>query len=274
MREFLAHFAHPLIILLLLVSLVSAFVGEATNAIIIAVIILFSVSLDLLANATFVALSQEGYRVLGIAAREVSAEQQTAFSTADEHELIFLGFAAFLDPPKKSATATLHALHRDGIEVKVLTGDNEIVTRKICRRRKGLTRRRKKFGQPGLNLIPHAPKHRQPFFVAAFRRCRVSKAVMKRVRARPDGTGGLGVVADSQHIVEGLAGEFSYGFGVVQREVNAFLVHRRDRQRIDLRRMRAGAEDSDAVAGHFAQPSFGHLTARGIAGAKNQDSFG
>jgi P-type Mg2+ transporter len=83
-------------------------------------------------NATFRALCHDGYRALGIAYRDVSAEKQDHFTYADERDLIFLGFGAFLDPPKKSATATLHALRRDRVEVKVLTGDNEIVTRKIC----------------------------------------------------------------------------------------------------------------------------------------------
>jgi P-type Mg2+ transporter len=83
-------------------------------------------------NATFTALSEDGYRVLGLAYRDVSDEHKTHYSSGDERELVFLGFAAFLDPPKKSATATLHALVRDSVEVKVLTGDSEIVTRKIC----------------------------------------------------------------------------------------------------------------------------------------------
>ena len=84
------------------------------------------------ADATFTALSQDGYRALGVAYRDVTAEDRTHFTNADERELVFVGFAGFLDPPRKSATPTLHALKRDAVEVKVLTGDNEIVTRKIC----------------------------------------------------------------------------------------------------------------------------------------------
>lgn len=83
-------------------------------------------------NATFAELSRKGYRVLGVAYRDVSAEKKTRFAASDERALTFLGFMAFLDPPKQSAAATLQALKRDGIEVKVLTGDNEIITRKIC----------------------------------------------------------------------------------------------------------------------------------------------
>ena len=80
-------------------------------------------------QTTFDALSSSGFRVLGVGYREVAGE---SFSIADERNLVFLGFAAFLDPPKPSATATLHALRRDAVEVKVLTGDNDLVTRKIC----------------------------------------------------------------------------------------------------------------------------------------------
>ncbi|HMV85408.1 MAG TPA: magnesium-translocating P-type ATPase [Blastocatellia bacterium] len=84
------------------------------------------------ADATFTALSQDGYRALGVAYRDVTAEGRVHFTNADERDLVFVGFAGFLDPPRKSATPTLHALKRDAVEVKVLTGDNEIVTRKIC----------------------------------------------------------------------------------------------------------------------------------------------
>ncbi|MFN0085455.1 MAG: magnesium-translocating P-type ATPase [Blastocatellia bacterium] len=80
-------------------------------------------------EAAFHSLSRDGLRVLGIGYRETDA---AVFSVAEEQGLIFLGFAAFLDPPKSSAPATLRALQRDAVEVKVLTGDNEIVTRKVC----------------------------------------------------------------------------------------------------------------------------------------------
>jgi Mg2+-importing ATPase len=83
-------------------------------------------------NATFTALSREGYRVLGIAYRDVTDNPAAHFSATDERELIFLGFAAFLDPPKQSVIPTLHALRRDAVEIRILTGDNEIVTRHIC----------------------------------------------------------------------------------------------------------------------------------------------
>lgn len=83
-------------------------------------------------NSTFAKLSEDGYRVLGVAYRDLTPDDSARLSAADEADLIFIGFAAFLDPPKQSVSATLKALKRDGVEVKVLTGDNELVTRKIC----------------------------------------------------------------------------------------------------------------------------------------------
>jgi Mg2+-importing ATPase len=76
-------------------------------------------------------LSAQGFRVLAVAYKETSMEKKV-FSKEDEHGLILRGYLAFLDPPKPMAKETLHALHGLGIEVKVLTGDNALVTRKIC----------------------------------------------------------------------------------------------------------------------------------------------
>jgi Mg2+-importing ATPase len=78
------------------------------------------------------ALSAEGYRVLAIAYREFPKEKKV-FSAADESELILLGYIAFFDPPKDSTAQSLQALKSAGVAVKILTGDNELVTRKICR---------------------------------------------------------------------------------------------------------------------------------------------
>ena len=78
------------------------------------------------------ALSAEGYRVLAIAYREFPKDQKV-FSAADESELILLGYIAFFDPPKDSTAQALQALKNAGVAVKILTGDNELVTRKICR---------------------------------------------------------------------------------------------------------------------------------------------
>lgn len=76
-------------------------------------------------------LSSDGFRVLAVASREVPARQ--AYSTDDEDGLTLRGYVAFLDPPKETAGAALAALAAAGINVKVLTGDNELVSRTICR---------------------------------------------------------------------------------------------------------------------------------------------
>ena len=78
----------------------------------------------------FAALSAQGLRALGIASRRM-APGCTRISVADEAGLAFAGFAVFRDPPKASAGATVAALHRDGVALKVLTGDNEQVARHV-----------------------------------------------------------------------------------------------------------------------------------------------
>jgi Mg2+-importing ATPase len=81
-------------------------------------------------EATLDALSAKGLRALGVASRNVDASHQTA-SLTDECDLVFSGFAVFVDPPKATAGATIRALAASGISVKVLTGDNELVTRHV-----------------------------------------------------------------------------------------------------------------------------------------------
>jgi Mg2+-importing ATPase len=82
------------------------------------------------ADALFRRLSAEGYRVLAVAYRPV--DRREAYTVADERELILAGFAAFLDPARADVPATLAALREDGVVVKILTGDNELVTARIC----------------------------------------------------------------------------------------------------------------------------------------------
>ena len=77
-------------------------------------------------------LSTDGYRVLAIAYREFDRSKQT-FSVADESELTLLGYIAFFDPAKQSSAQAIQALSRSGVTVKVLTGDNELVSQKVCR---------------------------------------------------------------------------------------------------------------------------------------------
>jgi Mg2+-importing ATPase len=76
-------------------------------------------------------LARDGFRVLGVAWKQAASTEHHAVID-DETELVFAGFAAFLDPPKKSAQAALAKLTSAGIVVKVVTGDNELVTRHIC----------------------------------------------------------------------------------------------------------------------------------------------
>lgn len=83
-------------------------------------------------NALLYSLGQEGFRVLGIAWRQVATECMHAV-VKDESKLVFAGFAAFLDPPKGSASSALTKLQNSGIAIKVLTGDKEEVTQHICR---------------------------------------------------------------------------------------------------------------------------------------------
>jgi Mg2+-importing ATPase len=77
-------------------------------------------------------LNADGFRVIAVAIKELPATQATC-DREDESDLVLLGYIAFLDPPKESAGDAIAALARHGVQVKVLTGDNEIITRKICR---------------------------------------------------------------------------------------------------------------------------------------------
>jgi len=77
-------------------------------------------------------LNREGFRVLGIAYREFP-KYKNVFTVEDESQLILLGYIAFMDPPKESATEAVKLLDRAGVKVKVLTGDNGLVTEKVCR---------------------------------------------------------------------------------------------------------------------------------------------
>ena len=81
-------------------------------------------------RGTFDDLSAQGFRVLAVAYREV--EMQPAYAVGDEKDLTFCGYLAFADPPNPDAAASLAALQRDGVQLKILTGDNELVTRHVC----------------------------------------------------------------------------------------------------------------------------------------------
>jgi Mg2+-importing ATPase len=83
-------------------------------------------------------LAADGFRVLVIATKEVAprgivAGRASPFSQADETDLLLDGYVAFFDPPRETAAAAIASLRLRGVEVKVLTGDNDVVARKICR---------------------------------------------------------------------------------------------------------------------------------------------
>jgi Mg2+-importing ATPase len=83
-------------------------------------------------------LSADGFRVLAIACKEIVprgivAGDATPYTQADESDLILNGYVAFLDPPKETAGDAIRSLQGRGVEVKVLTGDNDLVARKICK---------------------------------------------------------------------------------------------------------------------------------------------
>ncbi|MBI5023630.1 MAG: magnesium-translocating P-type ATPase [Candidatus Omnitrophica bacterium] len=76
-------------------------------------------------------LSSEGFRVLAVAYKDMDPGKDV-YSRDDERDLILKGYIAFLDPPKPTARKTIEVLKGLGIELKVLTGDNELVTKEIC----------------------------------------------------------------------------------------------------------------------------------------------
>ena len=80
------------------------------------------------AAGTLAALEREGLRVVGVASRPLSRGTRALA----EEDLVFAGFAAFADPPKQGASAALSALAASGVQVKILTGDSEAVTRHVC----------------------------------------------------------------------------------------------------------------------------------------------
>jgi Mg2+-importing ATPase len=75
-------------------------------------------------------LNEDGFRVLAVATKKLDA--LPSYSKADESDLVLTGYIAFLDPPKDTAAKAITALRQHGVTVKVLTGDNDLVTRKVC----------------------------------------------------------------------------------------------------------------------------------------------
>ena len=77
-------------------------------------------------------LNQEGLRALAVAYKWLPAEDRT-YTVDDEKDFVLAGYVAFLDPPKETARQAIAALREYGVAVKIITGDNEVVTRKICK---------------------------------------------------------------------------------------------------------------------------------------------
>ncbi|HEY1310009.1 MAG TPA: magnesium-translocating P-type ATPase, partial [Pseudolabrys sp.] len=77
-------------------------------------------------------LNQEGLRALAVGYKWLPAEDRT-YTVEDEKEFVLAGYVAFLDPPKESARHAIAALRDYGVAVKIITGDNDVVTRKICK---------------------------------------------------------------------------------------------------------------------------------------------
>lgn len=82
------------------------------------------------AHTLYDSLSRDGFRVLGVAIKKVSSKN--FYGKEDEKNLAFLGFVAFLDPPKSTVTKTLKTMRDYGIETKIITGDNDLVTLKVA----------------------------------------------------------------------------------------------------------------------------------------------
>lgn len=77
-------------------------------------------------------LNEDGLRVIGVA-QKTNPSVVGEFSVKDESDMVLIGYLAFLDPPKETTKQALQALRDHGVAVKVLTGDNELVTRSVCR---------------------------------------------------------------------------------------------------------------------------------------------
>ncbi|NEU06496.1 magnesium-translocating P-type ATPase [Clostridium senegalense] len=76
-------------------------------------------------------LNNDGMRVIAVAQKN-NIPDENNFSVKDENDMVLMGYIGFLDPPKDSAAAAIKALHNNGVAVKILTGDNDSVTKKIC----------------------------------------------------------------------------------------------------------------------------------------------
>ncbi|MDU6918851.1 MAG: magnesium-translocating P-type ATPase, partial [Enterococcus faecalis] len=79
-----------------------------------------------------VQMNKQGMRVLAVAVKK-DVHKEAVYSVEDEKEMTLIGFMGFLDPAKESAVSAIRSLHEHGVNVKVLTGDNDIVAKKVCK---------------------------------------------------------------------------------------------------------------------------------------------
>lgn len=77
-------------------------------------------------------LNADGLRVVAVAIKNYT-DMKPSYSVSDEYNMLLVGYIAFLDPPKETTKPAIEALNRHGVTVKILTGDNELVTAKVCR---------------------------------------------------------------------------------------------------------------------------------------------
>ncbi|HSN08992.1 MAG TPA: magnesium-translocating P-type ATPase [Hanamia sp.] len=84
-----------------------------------------------IATKNYESLSMEGFRVLAVATKHTGVDE--IFTKEDEAEMVFQGFIAFFDPPKEDAGEVIAALKKIGVAVKIITGDNHLVTQKVCK---------------------------------------------------------------------------------------------------------------------------------------------
>ncbi|MFA6303172.1 MAG: magnesium-translocating P-type ATPase [Legionella sp.] len=84
-----------------------------------------------LCKDTFLALSSQGYRVLAIAYRSISP--QSKYTLKDERDLTLAGFIAFIDPPLSDVGDTIKAMNAEGVQIKIITGDNDLVAAHVCK---------------------------------------------------------------------------------------------------------------------------------------------
>ncbi|MCW8397398.1 magnesium-translocating P-type ATPase [Legionella sp. PATHC038] len=81
-------------------------------------------------EATFVSLSEQGYRTLAVAYREI--QTKSSYHIPDEKNMVVAGFLAFFDPALEETPTIIKKLFKEGVKIKILTGDNDLVTRHIC----------------------------------------------------------------------------------------------------------------------------------------------